>query len=168
MKWSGTAWAFFPQYILDGFVVSKWAPQYATEQFVVLFRYNRCCEAVPHSYWPKDFGVIIYFPFEKVYLHGNQIHDLLHWSFPLYALSHCYILKAGSPPHNSSYRRRLPATWHQLQTFSALYCRSIRAARMWNQHSLWYDTEKWYLCNNTNEFVSHCFSQIFVQQVRNL
>ena len=38
VEWRGTAWPFFPQYILDSFVVSKWAPQYTTEQFVVLFR----------------------------------------------------------------------------------------------------------------------------------
>ena len=38
VKWSRTAWAFFPQYILDGFVVSKWAPQYTTKQFVVLLK----------------------------------------------------------------------------------------------------------------------------------
>ena len=50
MKWSGTPWAFFPQDILDGFMVSKWAPQYATEKFVVLLRYYRHCEPVPIAY----------------------------------------------------------------------------------------------------------------------
>ena len=31
---------FFPQIITDGFVVSKWAPKYAMEQFVVLVRHK--------------------------------------------------------------------------------------------------------------------------------
>ena len=35
VTWSGTACAFFPQYILDSVVFSKWAPKYTTEQFTV-------------------------------------------------------------------------------------------------------------------------------------
>ena len=58
-----------------------------------------------------------------------------------------------NPPLSSTYLQ-------QPKTFSALYCWSIRASRMLNQHSLCSDTEKWYLCNNANKFVpinKHCF-----------
>ena len=40
-----------------------------------------------------------------------------------------------------------------------------RASRMLDLHSLCTDTKKWYLCNNTNKFVSinkHCIFLIFV------
>ena len=40
VTWSGTACAFFPQYILDSVVFSKWAPKYTTEQFTVLLRHK--------------------------------------------------------------------------------------------------------------------------------
>ena len=159
VKWSGNVWTFFPQYIRDRFVVSKWAPQYTTEQFVVLFRYNRHCERVPNAYWPKRQKILC--PYENVqffvHLHKIQTYDLQNWNFPFYPLGHCCPLLLESPP-SSTYLQ-------QPKTFSALYCWSIRASRMLNQHSLCSDTEKWYLCNNANKFVpinKHCFPQIFV------
>ena len=159
MTWSGTAWAFFPHYILDRFAVSKWAPQYTTEQFVVLLRYNRRCELVPNNYWPKHSSLNIYCPFENVYLHGI-------WT----------MTSRIKIPHSTHYR---PVLYMKVQyihtqatsckqkpkTFSALYYGSIRASRMLDQHSLCSDTEKWYLCNNTIIFVSinkRYFPQIFV------
>ena len=159
MEWSGTAWAFFPHYILDGFVVSKWVPQYTTEQFVVLLRYNRYCEPVPNTYWPKHLGLNIYYQFENVSVQESNL-----WSpAPKYLTLHTRPL-----PHMSHLFPPPPLHTHtgckqQPKTFSALYCGSIPASRMLNQRSLCFNTETWCLRINTNVFVSfhkHYFSQI--------
>ena len=126
--------------------------------FLNELRYIRSCEPVPNAYWPKHFGLNIYCPFENVYLHRIQTYDLLHWNTPL---GHCCI---RLPPRTNTHTHTHTSCKQQPKTFSALYCRSIRASRMVNQHSLSSDTEKWYLCNNTIKFVlinKHCFPQIF-------
>ena len=113
VKWSGNVWTFFPQYIRDRFVVSKWAPQYTTEQFVVLFRYNRHCEPVPNAYWPKRQKILC--PYENVqfFVHLHKIqtyYDLQNWNFPFYPLGHCCPLLIVSPPlvHICSNQRHSP------------------------------------------------------------
>ena len=153
MKWSGTAWAFFPQYILDGFVVSKWAPQYTTEQFVVLFKCNRCCEPVPNTYWPKQLGLNIYCQFENV-----GVQDLNLWS-PALACPSLYtrplphMLKASPPLWNSytqaanSYQRHSP---HYIAgVLEHLECWTKEVCVLLRKHGACVITQT-YLCHFTN------------------
>ena len=139
---------FFPAYILDGFVVfCIWAPQYTTEQFVVLFS-----------------------PFWNMYLDGIRIYNLLHQIAPLYPPDHCHTYFLP-PSHHTD--RLATKTCHLPQQFySPQYSTgALEHSRMLNQQSLCSDTVKWCLCNNTNKFVSihkHYFSQIFAWQDCNL
>ena len=176
MEWSGTAWAFFPHYILDGFVLfCKWAPQYTTDQFGVFFRLKMCIY-LDSNLWPPV---------------------LIDTTLPINPLLH---MKITSPPssqtsHTVHTGYQLPAISCNQRTFSALYCGSIRAienvtqfvqpfqpttnrlwlvlplfphytagvvehSRLMNQNSLPSNTEKWCLCNNPNTSVSinkQCF-----------
>ena len=152
MEWSGTAWAFFPHYILDGFVVSKWVPQYTTEQFVVLLRYNRYCEPVPNTYWPKHLGLNIYYQFENVSVQ-ESIYDLLHPSTSLYTLGHCRTWQIHSPPHfihtqaaNSNQRHSphyIAGVFQHLECWTKEVCVLIR------KHGACVLTQT-YLCHFTN------------------
>ena len=152
MEWSGTAWAFFPHYILDGFVVSKWVPQYTTEQFVVLLRYNRYCEPVPNTYWPKHLGLNIYYQFENVSVQEST-YVLLHPSTSLYTLGHCRTCKINFPPpfiHTQAANSNQRHSPHYIAgVFQHLECWTKEVCVLIRKHGACVLTQT-YLCHFTN------------------
>ena len=152
MEWSGTAWAFFPHYILDGFVVSKWVPQYTTEQFVVLLRYNRYCEPVPNTYWPKHLGLNIYYQFENVSVQESNLWSPAPENLTLHTRPLPHILDSLPPPfiHTQAANSNQRHSPHYIAgVFQHLECWTKEVCVLIRKHGACVLTQT-YLCHFTN------------------